>query len=110
MAGNGRLDIRTVSDRRANEPRATERTAALWAVAKEMAGHYGPCPGVRAVLLGGSVSRGWADRWSDIELVVCWETMPSPDAMSSLATSLGVAGRRVFPFDPESRTHEEEFA
>jgi hypothetical protein len=38
---------------------------------------YQGVPGVRAVLLTGSVARGLADRYSDIELAVFWDDPPS---------------------------------
>lgn len=85
------------------------RSAELRRTAQEIASHYGGDPSVRAVLLCGSVSRGWADRWSDIEMTVCWEDLPSLDVRADLAASVGAKGRRVYPVDPELRTHEEEF-
>lgn len=85
-----------------------ERNARLRRVAGDIANVYSDDPGVRAVLLCGSVSRGWADRWSDIELTICWEALPSPQARTDLAASFGAEGRRVYPADPEVRTHEEE--
>lgn len=85
-----------------------ERNARLRRIAGNIANVYSDDPGVRAVLLCGSVSRGWADRWSDIELTICWEALPSPQARTDLAASLGAEGRRVYPADPELRTHEEE--
>lgn len=90
-------------------PEDLQRNASLRQVAQEIAATYGKYPGVRAVLLCGSVSRGWADRWSDIELTVCWELMPSLETRVELAASAGAEGRRVYPLDPEARTHEEEF-
>ena len=86
-----------------------QRNADLRNIAQEIAAVYGGSTGMRAVLLCGSVSRGWADRWSDIELTVCWETMPSLDVRIELATSVGAEGRRVYPANPDPRTHEEEF-
>ncbi|MBA2469531.1 MAG: hypothetical protein H0V37_09020, partial [Chloroflexia bacterium] len=86
-----------------------QRNADLRNIAREIAATYGEHPGVRAVLLCGSVSRGWADRWSDIELTVCWEATPSLDVRAELAASVGADGRRVYPLGADARTHEEEF-
>lgn len=88
---------------------AVDRIAELRQIAQEIASHYADHPGVWAVLLGGSVARGWADRWSDIELTVCWEAMPSQDVRTDLAAIIGGEGRRAYPVDPDIRTHEEEF-
>ncbi|MDQ3655564.1 MAG: hypothetical protein M3457_10845, partial [Chloroflexota bacterium] len=66
-------------------PDDLQRNVSLRQVAQEIGAIYGGHPGVRAVLLCGSVSRGWADRWSDIELTVCWELMPSLEARAELA-------------------------
>ncbi len=33
-----------------------------------------------AILIGGSVAKGWADDYSDIELCFCWEQVPDSDA------------------------------
>jgi predicted nucleotidyltransferase len=79
----------------------------LQAVAREVAGHYAAISGVSAVLLCGSVARGWADGWSDIELLVCGDAVPSLEVREQLARALGATGRRVFPSDEGA---EEELA
>ncbi len=47
--------------------------------AREIAPVYLADPRVRAVMVGGSVARGWADRYSDVEVGVFWEAFPSPE-------------------------------
>ncbi len=32
------------------------------------------------ILIGGSVAKGWADDFSDLELCFCWDSLPSPAA------------------------------
>ena len=53
--------------------------ATLWrlALARQIGAAYGVSPNVAAVYIAGSVARGWADRYSDIELDVYWTTPPS---------------------------------
>ncbi len=46
-------------------------------------------PGVMAIMVGGSVARGWADEYSDLELPVFWETLPDDSARLALVQSLG---------------------
>lgn len=58
------------------------------ALAERYAAGYRQLPGVRAVLLTGSVARGLADRYSDIELMVFWDTAP-PERSRSLAAENG---------------------
>jgi predicted nucleotidyltransferase len=79
----------------------------LQGIAREVAGHYAAIPGVSAVLLCGSVARGWADGWSDIELLVCGDAVPSLEVREQLARELGATGHRVFP---SKEGAEEELA
>ena len=53
--------------------------ATMWrlALARQIGAAYGVSPNVAAVYIAGSVARGWADRYSDIELDVYWSTPPS---------------------------------
>lgn len=60
---------------------------------------YAGHPGVEAVLLSGSVARGDADRWSDVEIGVSWSTPPSDAGRRELATAGGVDSCRLFPYD-----------
>ena len=46
-------------------------------MAEKIAPIYAENPKVDAVLLGGSVSRGWQDQFSDIELLIFWNRDPS---------------------------------
>ena len=66
-------------------------------LARRVAPAYEADPAVVAVLVGGSVARGWADRWSDIELAVVWDADPSEDARARAAARVGAGARRVYP-------------
>ena len=63
-------------------------------VARKIAAFYSENSKVRAVIVGGSVSRGWADRYSDLELGVYWSDSPS-DAERKVARD-AAGGRCVF--------------
>ncbi len=53
--------------------------ASVWRqeIAREVAPFYAANPNVAAILIGGSVARGHADEYSDIELGVFWHTAPT---------------------------------
>ncbi|RLQ91490.1 DUF4037 domain-containing protein [Planomicrobium sp. Y74] len=53
--------------------------ADLKILAEQLARLYAENPKVDGVLLGGSVSRGWQDRYSDIELLVFWNEPPADE-------------------------------
>lgn len=54
-----------------------EATSWRLALAKHIAGAYSANPRVQAVVVNGSVGRGSADRYSDLELTVFWADHPS---------------------------------
>ncbi|GGH87929.1 putative nucleotidyltransferase [Pullulanibacillus pueri] len=44
--------------------------------------------GVQAVLVGGSVARGYADDYSDLELILYWKDAPDPEIKRTIITAL----------------------
>ena len=66
-------------------------------LARAAAGAYTGNPNVRAVMVGGSVARGCADEFSDVEIGVFWRTPPS-DAERMEAVSR--MGGEVWKFEP----------
>lgn len=66
-------------------------------LARAAAGAYTDNPNVRAVMVGGSVARGCADEFSDVEIGVFWHTPPS-DAERMEAVSR--IGGEVWKFEP----------
>jgi predicted nucleotidyltransferase len=54
-----------------------EASAGRLALAQQLAPHYGASPKVAAVAVEGSVARGDADRYSDIDLAVSWSVAPT---------------------------------
>ncbi len=79
------------------------------ALARAIAPAYAVDPAVVAVLVGGSVARGHADHWSDLELGVFWAVAPTLAARAAAAGAAGVAERRVFPDAAASGAWEEEY-
>lgn len=51
--------------------------ASVWRVefARELAGYYKDREGIRMIVLGGSASRGEADAYSDLDIVVYWDAI-----------------------------------
>jgi hypothetical protein len=79
------------------------------ALAGAVAGVYGAHPDVVAMVLCGSVARGWADAWSDVELLVCWSSIAPADERARLARAAGGTSRQSWPIDPELGVIEEPF-
>ncbi len=50
-----------------------------WALAKQLAGHLGRIPGVRAVTLGGSLARGRGGPGSDVDIGIYYRAEDAPD-------------------------------
>ncbi len=48
-------------------------------------------PGLLSISVGGSVGRGTADAWSDIEMPLFWEAQPPDAARQQIATALGAS-------------------
>lgn len=63
------------------------------ALARDIAAHYAPRPGVAFIILGGSAARGRTDAWSDLDLLVYWD---SPDIPWLETAPLAAAGARRF--------------
>jgi predicted nucleotidyltransferase len=62
-------------------------------LARQVAPAYAAHPHVRAVFVFGSVGRGWADEYSDIELGAIWSQPPTEEALKTIAESIRVSGR-----------------
>ena len=72
------------------------------ALAAEFAAGYQGRDGVRAVLLSGSVARGRADRYSDIELLVCWAGPPDGPARRDAVAAGGASLVTGYDYDAEN--------
>ena len=74
-------------------------------VAQSLARMYASNQKVRAVLVGGSVSRGYADEYSDLEIGVFWETPPDDIERKNAALRMG---GEIWKFDPGSEERASE--
>ena len=54
------------------------------------------------ILIGGSVAKGWADHYSDLELCFIWDKLPSLDQRQSFVEHLGGQSDRLKAFDLEN--------
>ena len=63
--------------------------AARLAHARRIGARYAAEPGVLGVWCAGSVGRGHADRWSDLEVPVLWATPPSDAARAVVVSNVG---------------------
>ncbi len=61
-----------------------EASAGRLALAQQLASYYRTNPKVAAVLVEGSVARGHADRFSDIDLAVFWSGAPTEKERSDI--------------------------
>ena len=76
-------------------------------IATRLAQTYAGLNDVTAIIVGGSVARGWADHWSDVEVAVYWTSLPSKDRLAMLAEHAGAMDIRVFIEDAEALVDEE---
>jgi hypothetical protein len=70
-------------------------------LARRVAAAYGTNPHVAAAIVGGSVSRGHADRHSDIEVGVLWRQPPTDAERLASAEATGGDVHRIYPYEPE---------
>jgi predicted nucleotidyltransferase len=59
------------------------------AIARRIAAVYRTNPNVQAVMLSGSVARGYADHYSDLEIGVFWATPPTDADRTNLIRQIG---------------------
>lgn len=69
-------------------------TASRRALAARLAPAYTALPGVAAVVISGSVARGLADGWSDLELGVYWHDIPDDAVRDRAIGALGAERTR----------------
>ena len=59
------------------------------ALARQIARRVCTYSGVQAILVGGSVARGYADRYSDLEMPLCWDELPGDAVRKAIVADLG---------------------
>ena len=70
------------------------------ALAEQIVLTYSDHPSIKAVMVGGSVSRGYADRYSDLEVGVFWADAPTEAERKSAVESVG---GKLLTFDEAPR-------
>ncbi|WP_099157502.1 DUF4037 domain-containing protein [Virgibacillus ndiopensis] len=70
-------------------------------LASDMASLYNQNPKVEAVLLGGSVARGWDDAFSDIELFVLWKEEPTDEDRKAPIHNVNGSIIDFYPYEDE---------
>ncbi len=85
--------------------------ACLWrqALAQQIAADYSANPKVTTVIVGGSVARGCADHFSNIDLGVFWTTPPTEKARRAIINRAGGRRASIFPFNREEGGWSEHF-
>jgi hypothetical protein len=59
------------------------------ALARQIAHRVRAYKGIQAIFVGGSVARGYADRYSDLEIPLVWDELPSDAVRKAIVTDLG---------------------
>src|SRR5260370_8070258 len=85
--------------------------ASIWryALAQQLASHYCANPKVAAVIVEGSVTRGYADRSSDVDLAVFWTEPPAEKERRDIIKLAGGRRWQLFPYNREEACWSEEF-
>jgi len=73
-----------------------------YVLAQQIASHYHANPKVAAVLVEGSVARGYADRSSDLDLAVFWTEPPTAQERRDIAKRTGERYRHPSPSHKEA--------
>ena len=74
---------------------------------RRVAAAYSTNSHVAAAIVGGSVSRGHADRFSDIEVGVFWHQPPTDAERLASAEATGGDVQRIYPYEPEEEVWED---
>ncbi|HYP39375.1 MAG TPA: hypothetical protein VEX13_03365 [Chloroflexia bacterium] len=78
-------------------------------LARRIAPAYSGNPSVRAVAVHGSAARGYADKYSDIEIVAFWDRSPTDEERVAAVEEAGGNLWNLYPFEDENNEWSEEF-
>ncbi|HEU0239627.1 MAG TPA: hypothetical protein VFR11_10170 [Micromonosporaceae bacterium] len=105
-----RENTRTTGPRTMRAPDgATTSESARLAVAGRLASAYGGDPAVIGVLCAGSTGRGDADRWSDLEMLVLWESRPTAERRRRAPDASAAKAVRLFDYEPAEFAAADDF-
>jgi predicted nucleotidyltransferase len=76
---------------------------AKWRIdfARQLAERLVTFEGVKAIVIAGSVARGYADEYSDIEIPMFWETLPDDSTRHAIVAAIN--GEFLFTYDGPAR-------
>jgi predicted nucleotidyltransferase len=85
--------------------------ASRWrlAMARAIAPVYTTDPRVRTVIVAGSVARGFADAFSDVEIGLFWEELPTPGELRAAMERARGTDWELDPYDPHEDVWYEEY-
>lgn len=72
--------------------------------AQQLAKRLVPFAGIKAIVIAGSVARGYADEFSDIELPIFWESLPDDATRHAVVAALN--GQFLYGYDGPA--HEDQ--
>jgi len=98
-----------VVGRSSANPFVNEASRGRLALAQKIAPVYAEDPRVQAVVVAGSVSRGCADRYSDIELGIFWDALPTEGERRAAVARAGGDLWHVFPCDAATEQWGEDY-
>lgn len=78
------------------------------AEAQRIAARYAAQQDVKAIFVGGSVARGCADLYSDVEIGVFWRELPPPSVHETLMEQVRGHNWELDPFDPATQEVQYE--
>lgn len=66
-------------------------------IARQLVERIRAFPGVQAIIVGGSVARGYADAYSDLELPIVWDALPTDETRMAVVAAL--QGEFLYGYD-----------
>lgn len=86
-----------------------EGTCPRFDLARRISPSYAYNPKIAAIVVHGSVARGWSDRYSDLEMKAFWQDPPSDDERVDAIARAGGNVSRLYPYEPENIDWSDEF-
>src|SRR3954465_13782622 len=85
----------------------TDESRYLVSLAQRIAAAYLAATAPRAILLTGSAATGESDRYSDLDLIMYYESLPSPEQCAAARATLQPSDSRIIATDETGATIEE---
>jgi len=87
----------------------TDETRRRLDLARRIAPAYVRNVKIKAIIVHGSVARGWADRYSDLEMRAFWKGAPSDAERGKTIQLAGGKLQRLYPYEAENIDWTDEF-